>query len=737
MDPPMKRTHKASHWNFQVILAIVTCILGLVGYTGYQLDHQTNWLSFHPLYSTLKLFAGSYDVTVNEGENPLTWYYFVLTAAKWLALLVTGDFVIKMLKPYVTRLKSSMQYLTWTGHKTQVMIIGCNEENLQICHSADKEEECLLVCNEGDNTGDLNLEHIKWISNRNPAIICTQVRTFLESKAKHCVIIINTHDDEKNLLYTRNAIEAVNTFLEEKQISPVPLSSSADWPDEVQRQQALDREKQFVIVLDRLRIITFGDSSYQNVYQDLQARSHGVLRFTNRYYQAAFDFVLQHPLTEFMRGPRASWLDGHGCVQPDVDLQTFLIGFDAFNEEILTVSTATNQFIESAPGQIPSLKKVHYHIFAGHNTLYNKNLNHTLFRYMNEFSSEIRSGALDPNAYFPLPPEPACIELHEKSIHDASFYQEIHDLCCRNPKSVNTMIISFGSDLENLDFAHKISIKKQEWGLTNLSIYVRVQNRTIQESMCSYMDAYAVFFGQDDQVFDLKNIMYDKVDSMAYQRHLMYVLEKLRENNNGLIHTREEAETHAMFEWYTMAPSRRLSNTYGIISLRMKLHLLHLDYVPHVPGTSSLYLNSNEDYFSIYAEDDRPVRKTSSSSAEGKDIYIYEKIFPKEHYARNLTRSNLCVQEHYRWNAYLITRGFVPASIEESTEQKTKDHSNWYWMRKHGNLTTFEGLFQYRETISHRNGLSESQADVIKWDYQIMDDAWWFLHANGYDIISR
>ena len=58
-------------------------------------------------------------------------------------------------------------------------------------------------------------------------------------------------------------------------------------------------------------------------------------------------------------------------------------------------------------------------------------------------------------------------------------------------------------------------------------------------------------------------------------------------------------------------------------------------------------------------------------------------------------------------------------------------------MRKHGNLTTFEGLFQYRETISHRNGLSESQADVIKWDYQIMDDAWWFLHANGYDIISR
>ena len=520
---------------------ILTLILGLVGYTAYQLDHHKNWLSFHPLYSTLKLFAGAYEVTLGEEDNPLTWYYFVLTAAKWLALFVTGNLSIKILKPYVARLKSSVKDPTWTRHKTQVMVIGGNKENLQICHSANKEEDCLLVCNEGDSTGDLNLEHVRWISNKNPDIICRQVRTFLQSKAKHCVIIINTHDEEKNLLYTRNAIETVNSFLEEKGISPVPLSSSADWHDEVERQQALDQEKQFVIILDRLRIITFGDSSYQNVYEDLQTRSHGVFRFTNRYHQAAFDLVLQHPLTEFMRGSRAAWLDGHGCVQPDVDIQTFLIGFDAFSEEILTVSTATNQFIESAPGRIPSLKKVHYHIFASHNALYNKNLNHTLFRYMNEFSSEIRSGALDSKAYFPLPPEPACIELHEKSIHNASFYQEIRDLCCRNPKSVNTMIISYGSDLENLDLAHKISVKKQEWGLTNLSIYVRVQNRAIQASMGSYMDAHAVFFGQDDQVFDLKSIMCDKVDSMAYQRHLMYMLEKLRENSNGLIHTREEA----------------------------------------------------------------------------------------------------------------------------------------------------------------------------------------------------
>lgn len=58
---------------------ILTLILGLVGYTAYQLDHHKNWLSFHPLYSTLKLFAGAYEVTLGEEDNPLTWYYFVLS----------------------------------------------------------------------------------------------------------------------------------------------------------------------------------------------------------------------------------------------------------------------------------------------------------------------------------------------------------------------------------------------------------------------------------------------------------------------------------------------------------------------------------------------------------------------------------------------------------------------------------------------------------------------------------
>jgi hypothetical protein len=56
-------------------------------------------------------------------------------------------------------------------------------------------------------------------------------------------------------------------------------------------------------------------------------------------------------------------------------------------------------------------------------------------------------------------------------------------------------------------------------------------------------------------------------------------------------------------------------------------------------------------------------------------------------------------------------------------------------MRLHGNLTTFEGLVEYRRMIAARDGVSEESADVIKYDYQLMDDAYWLLSQNGYSIV--
>jgi hypothetical protein len=60
-----------------------------------------------------------------------------------------------------------------------------------------------------------------------------------------------------------------------------------------------------------------------------------------------------------------------------------------------------------------------------------------------------------------------------------------------------------------------------------------------------------------------------------------------------------------------------------------------------------------------------------------------------------------------------------------------------YAVRRHGNLTTFDGLVEFRKLISARDGCSEIETDVIKYDYQLLDDAHWLLDKNGYKIVKK
>lgn len=92
----------------------------------------------------------------------------------------------------------------------------------------------------------------------------------------------------------------------------------------------------------------------------------------------------------------------------------------------------------------------------------------------------------------------------------------------------------------------------------------------------------------------------------------------------------------------------------------------------------------------------------------------------------------------------MLSKGMVPASKETILNDKTeKDgktvytNGKSYELRRHGNITTFEGLIEFRKMIAERNGTSEAEEDVIKYDYQILDDAFWLLHENGFAIVEK
>ena len=88
----------------------------------------------------------------------------------------------------------------------------------------------------------------------------------------------------------------------------------------------------------------------------------------------------------------------------------------------------------------------------------------------------------------------------------------------------------------------------------------------------------------------------------------------------------------------------------------------------------------------------------------------------------------------------MISRGYIPATKDQiANEMIYEYHTNGKnaRLRTHGNLTTFNGLVEYRQMVSLRDKKPEISKDVIKYDYQLLDDAYWLLTECGYKIIKK
>lgn len=82
----------------------------------------------------------------------------------------------------------------------------------------------------------------------------------------------------------------------------------------------------------------------------------------------------------------------------------------------------------------------------------------------------------------------------------------------------------------------------------------------------------------------------------------------------------------------------------------------------------------------------------------------------------------------------MIASGLIPCSKRELL---TLSKGDLLEKRKHGNLTTMEGLVEYREFVADAKGKSEEETDVIRYDYQLMDDVDRLLPACGYTLIKH
>ena len=257
------------------------------------------------------------------------------------------------------------------------------------------------------------------------------------------------------------------------------------------------------------------------------------------------------------------------------------------------------------------------------------------------------------------------------------------------------------------------------------------QNTSLASFLAETREAGYTPFG--DENFSVDDILHEKIEDIAYRRKRLTLNKESRQSIDAM----GDDTIGVLYSWYTMSQLMRRSNFYNILALRMKLQLLGLDYTADTSagllGDGGVNGLTQKKYFDLYAKECKP-RETRNPDTYRGAMYDYDNFtFPWD-YRRGLPRRNLCVQEHYRWNAYMIRSGFIPMTRAEIESGLVKDYTR---RRKHANLSSFEALFEFREIRAMLNKTDRKEEDVIGYDYKLLDEAWFFLNACGYEIVQR
>ena len=668
------------------------------------LNSGTNWgiaifKSIHKIINLIVLKYETEDIATLMQANELykitVYFCFVLVLVN--TVMLTLSLTIQHLWCRVQALKA---IITW---KDKLYLFGNNPQNVAIYNSDGRKRNKVIIDNISDSDCEkLYLDEIAFISDISPEDNLKRLLKVAKRMNREHIFIINTGDEEKNIMLCTAIVDEIAS--------------------------ASERIQDHLFL--KLKVYVFGDPRYQAIYEDIISSGYGCIHYVSKYQKMAIDFIDRYPLAFFMNENHVDYETS--LIKSGVNINVALIGFGQTNQQVFLTSVANNQFLTE--GQTaPVLKPVNYFIFDKNPARNNKNLNHSYYRFKNEIYSPKQD-----DAYLPFPALPATETYIRLDINSKNFYDKIRSTVASNPKDANFVVIAFGTDLENLDMAQKLVEKRKEWNADNLIIFVKVRVWHKEQTLLEEKGCY--FIGnENDAVYDINRIMEDKLFIMAMKRNDAYDLE--RKIRDGEIVISEESlrqqSSTANENWFkSKSQMERDSSLFSCLSLRSKLNLMNLDYCP--VGANNIPAVSEEEYFKIYAHDDMPVESEYSAISDGKKIIKYGLDL------KNTRRGNMAIHEHQRWNSFMISRGIVPATKEQIlTEMVVKDgelvHSNGrnYAVRRHGNLTTNEGLVQFRRMVAGRDNISEEQADVVRFDYQILDDAYWLLSTSNYKIIHK
>lgn len=678
-----------------IYIALIPLYFLAFRHNGLSLDGSI-WQSFTACLETVVLKYHYTDTSTLMSENLFyqitveVAYVLVTLNALMFSISVGGHVVLN----YISLLFSRKL------RKKVIVVIGYNKNSLEILKSIEKEHGKAIIM---DNLSP-DLKDAAFINRADYVNLSEDedfgkkiAKLFKKFDKKKVYIILNCEDDAVSLRYVKQLYKIIDA----KRLTDLPLTKPCG-----------------------LQAYVFASKTNESAFAQYEEASYGLIKFINRHEQIAMDFIENHPLTEYMTDEQLDCATA--TVKENINLNVIMIGFGNLNETLFLTSVSNNQFLTIKEGKLQP-KTVNYHLYdrnypAGKITTDNasvlsRSLNHGYMRYY----KFLNASELNKENYLELIEEPAKIQFHPCDISHPDFYSSLQTTLS-NKNAYSYVIISFGSDIENLEVAEKLQQKFCEWNSPSaLKIFVKIrEKKLLNEINDDFTEDLIKFFGSDrDTVYNAAKILSEETTKMARLRHLIYMAEDLKRSNKEL--TEEGLERLAREKWYLKYKQfQRESNIFACLSIRMKLQLIGYDYA-----------KDGEDYSNEFEEkyEKNDKRTPSQFKIDGKTIWNYS----NSEQGRNSLRWTYAVQEHQRWCANMICNGIIPSDREEIKRSGGRILEK----RLHSNLTTMNGLVEYREMVAKASGTPLEESDVIRYDYQLMDDVVWLLHKCHYKLTKK
>ena len=437
----------------------------------------------------------------------------------------------------------------------------------------------------------------------------------------------------------------------------------------------------------------------------LEEETGGRIRCVGRGEAAALDLESRYPLTSFLGEKELDF--SRGELRPQVRMNVALVGLSEVNREVfLSCVSSECFFARTQAGRLE--RPVRYTCFDS--AAEKESLENCFLRYA-RFLEQVRG---KESGYLPLPPLPAELRFTEAGARSENFFPCLRAALEPGAGEIvcNRVVVAFGSDEENLEAGRQISEKLKAWGMyENTRIFVFARGAI---SDCDEL----ILFGKDETVYDFENICGENLLRMAWERHLSYTAERCKGASA------EQVRDAALSSWYAKGNSlSHKSSLYACLSLRSKLQLFGFDYVPK----DSPLPDAAAEFYAVYTDGDAP--RNAGQTADGRPLTEYRNA----DFDRDSARRAAAELEHSRWNAFMICNGYISSSLQQiRKENRGKNVAE----RRHV-LTDFAGLTSYRALVSEYYGMSEEEADVIRYDYQLTDECGWLLSVCGYKIVKR